>query len=111
MPASTPPVLMVLCTCPPDKAADIAASLVQRKLAACVNILSNARSIYRWQGEVQDEQEAVLLMKTSKQRYPELEEALRQMHPYELPEIICFSPEGGLAGYLQWVDESTKPDK
>ena len=111
MPANTPPMLMALCACPADKAPSIAADLVRRKLAACVNILPNARSIYRWQGEVQDEQEAIMLIKTSRRRYQELEDALRQMHPYELPEIICFSPEGGLAGYLQWVDESTEPDK
>lgn len=89
----------------PDRAAAerIADMLVEKRLAACANILAPCRSVYRWQGAVQREEEHPLFMKTTAERYPALEEALRAAHPYELPEIIAVPVERGFAAYLDWV--------
>ena len=92
-----------------DSAAKLAHRLVERRLAACVNILSPCRSVYRWQGKTEDAEEFPMLIKTTKDRYPELEAAIRAGHPYELPEIIAIPLAGGLSGYLEWVDSETRP--
>lgn len=92
-----------------DSAAKLAHGLVERRLAACVNILSPCRSVYRWQGRTEDAEEFPVLIKTTKDRYPELEAAIRAGHPYELPEIIAIPLAGGLSGYLEWVDSETRP--
>lgn len=85
----------------------IAGLLVEQKLAACVNVLSPCRSVYRWQGALQHDEEHPLLIKTTVERYPALEQALRAAHPYELPEIIAVSVERGLPAYLEWVAAET----
>lgn len=85
----------------------IAAALVTERLAACVNILPAVTSIYEWQGEVQRDAEYLLLIKTRKSLYPQLESRLLALHPYELPELVAVSLEGGLAGYLQWIQDNT----
>jgi periplasmic divalent cation tolerance protein len=93
----------------PDRAAAerIAGLLVEQRLAACANVLAPCRSVYRWQGAVQHEEEHPLLIKTTRERYPALERALRAAHPYELPEIIAVSVERGLPAYLEWVAAET----
>jgi periplasmic divalent cation tolerance protein len=102
--------LLVLTNLPDRAAAErIADSLVGQKLAACVNILAPCRSVYRWQGEVQHDEEHPVLIKTTAERYPALEQALRAAHPYELPEIIAVPIERGLAAYLAWVAGETTP--
>ena len=102
--------LLVLTNLPDRAAAErIADSLVGQKLAACVNILAPCRSVYRWQGEVQHDEEHPMLIKTTAERYPALEQALRAAHPYELPEIIAVPIERGLAAYLAWVAGETTP--
>jgi periplasmic divalent cation tolerance protein len=78
------------------------------KLAACVNILAPCRSVYRWKGAVQHDEEHPLLLKTTTERYAELERAIRSAHPYELPEIVAVPIERGLAEYLGWVEAETK---
>ena len=103
------PILVVLCTCPDETAAkELAVGLVEQQLAACVNVLPGIRSIYRWQGQVQDDGEALMVIKTSGEAYPELERWLAEQHPYELPEVIALPLEQGLPGYLEWVAQETK---
>ena len=92
-----------------DSALKLAHALVEKRLAACINILSPCRSIYRWQGKVEDAEEFPMLIKTMRSRYPELEAAIRAGHPYELPEIIAVPLAGGLRAYLEWVDAETRP--
>ena len=94
----------------PDRASAerLADLLLEQRLAACVNILAPCRSVYRWKGAVQHEEEHPMLIKTSAERYGALEQALRQGHPYELPEIIAVPIEQGLPAYLDWVAAETK---
>ena len=102
--------LLVLTNLPDRAVAErLADLLVQRQLAACVNILAPCRSVYRWKGEVQHDEEHPMLIKTTAQRYAALEEALRSGHPYELPEIIAVPIERGLPQYLAWVASETTP--
>ena len=102
---------MLVITNLPDRAAaeKLADALIARRLAACVNILAPCRSVYRWQGEVQHDEEHPLLIKTSAERYTALEAAIRAGHPYELPEIVAVPIERGLAAYLDWVEGETTP--
>ena len=101
--------LLVFTNLPDRSAAErIADMLVEKRLAACVNILAPCRSVYRWKGAVQRDEEHPLLMKTTGERYPALEEALRAAHPYELPEIIAVPVERGLPAYLDWVGAESR---
>ena len=101
--------LLVLTNLPDRAAAErLAERLVGERLAACVNILAPCRSVYRWKGEVQHDEEHPMLIKTTAERYPALERALREGHPYELPEIIAVPIERGLPAYLDWVAAETK---
>lgn len=97
--------LVVLCTFPDvEQARGIAAELVERRLAACVNLLPGVESVYRWEGKVERAGEVLAVIKTT--RYPELEAALQDLHPYEVPEILALPVAAGLAGYLAWLGES-----
>jgi len=103
-------MLLVLTTLPDaDSAERIGRDLVERGLAACVSIGAPVRSIYRWQGAIEQAQEVPLMIKTTRARYDELELALHAAHPYELPEIIALPVERGLEGYLHWMGEMTEP--
>jgi periplasmic divalent cation tolerance protein len=96
---------LILCTCPDRDTADkIARLLVTGQLAACVNILPGILSVYTWQGQVESAQEHLLLIKSSKDRYQALEAAIRDNHPYDVPEIIAVPVEAGLPEYLHWID-------
>jgi periplasmic divalent cation tolerance protein len=90
-----------------DRAAQIARVLVEKNLVACVNIIPEIRSIYSWQGELCDETEILLIMKTRSELYAELESAVKALHPYEVPEIIALDIQKGLTDYLRWIDETT----
>lgn len=101
---------LCLTTAPdPETAERLAKGLIEQGLAACVNILAPCRSIYRWQGALQDDTEIPLLIKTSAAAYPKLEAWLRAEHPYELPEIVALDIADGLPEYLRWLAESTQP--
>lgn len=101
-------VLVVLCTCPDeDTASGLARGLVEAGLAACVNILPEIRSLFRWQGKVQSEPETLMIIKTSVARYSELETWLARNHPYDVPEVLALPVGGGLGTYLGWVVEET----
>jgi len=103
-------VLLVLTNCPDeDSAARIARALVENRLAACVNALPPVESTYRWQGAIEHATEVPLLIKCTRERYPAVEEALRQLHPYTVPEIVAVPVVAGFAPYLRWVDEETTP--
>jgi periplasmic divalent cation tolerance protein len=95
----------------PDRASaeTLAQALVDRRAAACVNILAPCRSVYRWKGAVETAEEHPIFAKTTRERYPLLERVVRELHPYELPEIIAV-PIGGLPAYLAWVAAETRPD-
>jgi periplasmic divalent cation tolerance protein len=100
--------LLVLSNLPDREIAlRIASRLVERRVAACVNVLAPCTSVYRWQGSIETASEVPILIKTSAERYPALEQVLRELHPYELPEIVAVPIRGGLAGYLQWVAAET----
>jgi periplasmic divalent cation tolerance protein len=101
--------LLVLTNLPDRAAAErLAGALVEQRVAACVNILAPCRSVYRWKDAVQHDDEHPVLIKTTGERYPALEAAIRAAHPYELPEIIAVPIERGLAAYLAWVDAETR---
>lgn len=106
-----PDALLVLTNLPDVASAQaLAAHLVERRLAACVNILAPCRSVYRWQGKIEDAEEVPLLIKTAAARYPDVEAAIRERHPYELPEIIAVPLNLGLPEYLGWVAAETQQD-
>lgn len=99
--------LLVLCTTTADSAAELAAGIVDARLAACVNIPPAVSSVYRWEGAVETANEALMLIKTTNEAYIGLENHIKQAHPYELPEIIAVSIETGSHDYLQWLARST----
>jgi periplasmic divalent cation tolerance protein len=90
-----------------EEAKQIARDLIDRRLAACVNILPRMTSIYRWQREVCEDTETLLVIKTDRRRYPELEARVKQLHSYQVPEIIALSIDAGSKPYLDWVSDST----
>jgi periplasmic divalent cation tolerance protein len=97
--------LIVLCTVPNrEVGSTIAESLVSERLAACVNIVPEISSIYRWQGKTQADTELLLIIKTNANTYQRLERRVQSLHPYELPEIIAVPISRGLPDYLAWID-------
>jgi periplasmic divalent cation tolerance protein len=101
--------LVVLVTTPtPERAAEIARALVEERLAACGNVLPAIRSIYRWEGKVEDEAEALLVLKTTRARLEALRDRVLALHPYEVPEVIALPVEGGSARYLEWIAAETR---
>ncbi len=101
--------LVVVLTHLPDRTAalELARELIARRLAACVNVLAECTSVYRWQGKVENATEVPVLIKTRAALYPEVETAISELHPYELPEIIAVPVGCGLADYLDWVSSET----
>ena len=98
---------MVLVTAPEGAPAEtLARSLVAEGLAACVNRVPGIRSTYRWQGRVHDDAETLLVIKTTAAAYPALERRLRELHPYEVPEVIALPIVRGSEPYLSWLDAS-----
>ena len=91
-----------------DRAVLIARTIVVQKLAACVNILPEIRSIYSWKGEICDDRECLMVIKTRRSLFPRLQERIKEMHPYEVPEIISFTIEEGFPEYLRWIHDVTE---
>ena len=88
----------------------LARALVGQRLAACVNMLPQTRSIYRWNDAIEEEVEVTLLIKTTTARYAELEQAIRALHPYELPEVIAVPVSAGSPAYLAWIAQETRKE-
>jgi periplasmic divalent cation tolerance protein len=104
--------LVVLCTAPTaEVAAGLAHALVEAGLAACGNVLPGLRSIYRWQGRVEDEAEALLVLKTTRARFPALREELLARHPYQVPEVLALPVEAGSEAYLAWLLGAVDPSR
>ena len=107
--SNKPKYLLVLSTCPGSiTAKKIANQLISSQLAACVQVVPGVQSFFRWVGKVDNKEEHLLLIKTTPERYPELESRIIALHPYELPEIVAIPITGGLAGYLSWIDDCTR---
>lgn len=105
------PTLLVFTNMPDEPSAEaLALALLEARLAACVNLLPAVRSIYRWQGKVEQASEVLLLIKTTAARYAALEAFVRARHPYELPEFVAVPATHGLTEYLAWVDLETRPE-
>ena len=101
--------IIVLVTCgSEEEALKIANTLVEEHLAACVNLVSPIRSIYRWEGKIWNEREWLLIIKTQKQRFGELEKKVKSLHSYSVPEIISLPIIEGSTSYLNWIKENTK---
>jgi periplasmic divalent cation tolerance protein len=98
---------IVLCTVPDDATArQIASTLVAEQLAACVNIIPGITSVYRWKGAIETATELLLIIKTTAAVYTRLQDRIRALHPYELPEVIAVTLDHGLPDYLAWIKTS-----
>ncbi|KXK57236.1 MAG: divalent-cation tolerance protein CutA [Chlorobi bacterium] len=107
--SGTNAIIVVLITAPSvDVAQQIAATLVEERLAACCTILPAVRSVYRWEGRVEDAEEVLVLVKTAQEFFPQLQQRVLELHPYQLPEVIAVPVVAGLAGYVDWVLDSVR---
>ena len=105
-------VCVVLCTVPSEEAASaLARSVLQARTAACVNVLPGVRSHYWWEGRLQEDGEWLLIMKTTRARYGALQAAVREAHPYAVPEIMALDVAEGWPPYLAWVAQEARPAK
>ena len=98
---------IVLCTVPDDATARrLSTALVAERLAACVNIVPGITSVYRWKGTVETGPELLLIIKTVAAKYAQLQDRIRALHPYELPEVVAVTADGGLPDYFAWITSS-----
>lgn len=110
-PVSSTDVLLVLCTCPDNTVAQtLAQTLVEKRLAACVNISGAVQSIYYWQGKVCQDSEVLMMIKSTIPAWKKLEQTLLELHPYDVPEIIALPVMAGSIDYLNWVGENICTD-
>ena len=101
--------IVVFVTCGSEEdASKIAHALVEEELAACANMISSLRSIYRWEGKIYDEKEWLLLIKTRRSRFEDLVKRVKALHSYSVPEIIALPITHGSPAYLNWIEENTK---
>ena len=91
-----------------DEAHKIARALVERLLAACVSIVPQVRSVYRWEGEIEEAEEWLLIVKTTQAAFERVRDAIVELHSYDVPECISVSIDGGSVGYLSWIGQSVK---
>ena len=103
-----PEYVVALTSCPKNNSENIARSLVEERLCACVNIVSHVKSIYHWKGEIVTDEESLLIMKTQEDFKENLWESIKKKHPYEVPEFLILPIRGGSTDYLNWISESTK---
>ena len=101
-------IAVLVTTSSEDEAASIASALVSERLAACANIIKGIRSIYRWEGTVHDDPEVLIVIKTRSELFDKLEARVRELHSYDLPEVIALDIAKGSEPYLAWLSESTK---
>lgn len=100
--------LIALVSCPSGKGQELAKILVSEKLAACINVIPGLRSVYLWKDELVDDAEELMLAKTDKNTWNSFAQRVREIHPYEVPEIICIVIEDGYVPYLDWLKSSLK---
>jgi periplasmic divalent cation tolerance protein len=105
----TGPLLALSTAATAEDAERIARAIVERGLAACVNVVPGVVSIYRWKGKIERDEERLLVIKTRGERFEALREALVAMHPYEVPELIAVRIEDGHGPYLDWLADSVRP--
>ena len=104
--------IVIFCTVSPkEEAKNIAKAIIEKKLAACANIIEGITSIYEWEGEICTEEECLMIIKTKKKIFSRIKEEIVSLHPYEVPEIISLPITEGLESYLSWVDKNTNPGK
>ena len=104
----TPEYVIVLTTLPSDvESRDFGRTLVEERLAACVNLLPAMDSVYRWEGQIEHDTERQVIIKTSRERVAALWERIRELHPYETPEFVVLSIQDGSDAYLRWIGDST----
>ncbi len=102
--------VVIFCTAPDAKTAErLAHSLVEEKLAACCNIVPGLTSIYLWEGKVQKDAEVLLIIKSDARLFKALEQKIKDLHPYEVPEIIALPIKQGSQDYLKWIQEVIRP--
>src|SRR5947209_6287093 len=102
--------LVVLSTCGSQAEAErIASALVEKRLAACVNVLPGVTSIYRWEGAIERATEWLLLIKTRRDLFDDLSAEIKRLHSYDVPEVVALPITNGANSYLQWIDEETAP--
>ena len=99
---------VVFITAPVEAGNDLAEFIVKNKLGACVNLISEVSSTYWWQGNIEHDREVLLVVKTNEEKFPELVEKVKKIHPYTVPEIIALPIVDGNGDYLKWIDESLK---
>ncbi len=100
---------LILCTVPSEEVAErLARPLLEERLAACVNILPGVRSMYRWQGEIEDDRELLLMIKTDARCYQQVEQRIRELHPYEVCEVLALDVVAGSKPYLDWLLGETR---
>ncbi|MFQ5696443.1 MAG: divalent-cation tolerance protein CutA [Terriglobia bacterium] len=101
--------IVILSTCGSEQEARrIASALVEERLAACVNVVASIRSLYRWEGKVQDDREALLLIKTTRLLFDSVRRAIERLHSYQVPEVVCLPVIDGAPNYLNWLSESVQ---
>ena len=101
--------LLVMTTVPDAEVGQIIAEkVIEERLAACVTLQAACQSLYWWQGKITQDQEHILFIKTKKESYPDLEEKIHQVHPYDIPEIIALPIFTGSKDYLHWIDKETQ---
>ena len=98
--------VVCLVTAPPDRAREIAEALVERRLVACVNVVPLVHSVYRWQGAVEHDDEALLVVKTTRAAVASLKDVLGELHPYENFELVALGVQDGAPAYLDWISSS-----
>ncbi|MCR9243403.1 MAG: divalent-cation tolerance protein CutA [bacterium] len=105
---SAPEAVVVLCTAPPAGARDLAKALVEGRLCACVNVIDNVLSTFRWEGRVESAEEALLVIKTTVAAAARLRARIVELHPYDVPEVLELPATGGLPAYLSWLRDAVE---
>ncbi|XP_064165539.1 protein CutA homolog [Anguilla rostrata] len=102
---------VILINCPNEQAAkDISRAIMERRLAACVNIFPKSYTMYYWKGEIQDATEILLMAKTRTSKIQRLKDFVKSIHPYDVPEILSFPVEDGSLSYMKWIDDAVPDD-